>query len=152
MQLVLAHTSIRALLLTLVIVDYLLVRHDNKAAAIPILVVNFVLFLFMASSFLRLVYITFFDPPLVPLGPGAINKRNTNSRDRGEKNLRGGIGGSEYGSRDSSGDTSRTVASPQDDPDSPGLETFYTKDVFVCELDGKPKWCSHCANVRIPTR
>ena len=106
----------------------------------------------MASSFLRLVYITFFDPPLVPLGPGAINKRNTNSRDRGEKNLRGGIGGSEYGSRDSSGDTSRTVASPQDDPDSPGLETFYTKDVFVCELDGKPKWCSHCANVRIPTR
>jgi len=133
-------------LVVILCIDYLLVRHDNKAAAIPILVVNFVLFLFMASSFLRLVYITFFDPPLVPLGPGAINKRNTNSRDRGEKNLRGGIGGSEYGSRDSSGDTSRTVASPQDDPDSPGLETFYTKDVFVCELDGKPKWCSHCAN------
>ncbi|KAH7390236.1 DHHC palmitoyltransferase-domain-containing protein [Cadophora sp. MPI-SDFR-AT-0126] len=100
----------------------------------------------MASSFLRLVYITTFDPPLVPLGPSAIHKRKTSNRNGGEKKLRGGIGGSEYGSRDSSGDTSRNVASPQDDPDSPGLELFYTKDVFVCELDGKPKWCSYCAN------
>jgi len=30
--------------------------------------------------------------------------------------------------------------------DSPGLEDFYTKEFFVCEGDGRPKWCSECAN------
>ena len=30
------------------------------------------------------------------------------------------------------------------DPDSPGLEAFYTKDVFVCEPDGRPRWCTLC--------
>ncbi|GJN78748.1 palmitoyltransferase pfa5 [Purpureocillium lilacinum] len=29
-------------------------------------------------------------------------------------------------------------------PDSPGLEAFYSKDAFVCEADGRPKWCSDC--------
>ncbi|KAM3506419.1 hypothetical protein MY11210_007569 [Beauveria gryllotalpidicola] len=29
-------------------------------------------------------------------------------------------------------------------PDSNGLENFYSKDVFVCEADGRPKWCSGC--------
>jgi palmitoyltransferase len=28
--------------------------------------------------------------------------------------------------------------------DSPGLEMFYSKDVFVCEGDGRPKWCHEC--------
>lgn len=30
------------------------------------------------------------------------------------------------------------------DPNSPGLERFYSKDVFVCENDGMPRWCSSC--------
>ncbi|RDA84151.1 hypothetical protein CP532_4536 [Ophiocordyceps camponoti-leonardi (nom. inval.)] len=33
---------------------------------------------------------------------------------------------------------------PDQDPDSPGLEAFYSKDVFACEPDGRPKWCSDC--------
>ena len=33
---------------------------------------------------------------------------------------------------------------PDQNPDSPGLETFYSKDVFVCEGDGRPKWCHDC--------
>lgn len=35
-------------------------------------------------------------------------------------------------------------APPDTNPDSPGLEAFYSKDVFVCESDGMPKWCSEC--------
>ena len=31
-------------------------------------------------------------------------------------------------------------------PDSPGLERFYSKDIFVCEPDGRPRWCSLCWN------
>ncbi|KAK0105353.1 palmitoyltransferase pfa5 [Cadophora gregata] len=133
-------------LVVVLCINYLLVKHENKSAAIIILVIYFLLFMLMAASFFRLVYITTFDPPLVPLGPSAIQKRKTSSRSGGEKKLRGGIGGGEYDTRDSSGDTSRNVDNPQHDPDSPGLELFYTKDVFVCELDGKPKWCSYCMN------
>ncbi|KAH7312009.1 DHHC palmitoyltransferase-domain-containing protein [Rhexocercosporidium sp. MPI-PUGE-AT-0058] len=133
-------------LVVVLCVHYLLVKHDNKSAAIPILIIYFVLLLLMASSFFRLVYITTFDPPLVPLGPSAIRKRKTRSRDGKESGAGDGIGGDEYDSRESSGDTSRNAAHPQEDPDSPGLELFYTKDVFICELDGKPKWCTPCAN------
>jgi palmitoyltransferase len=129
-------------------VHYLLVKHNNKSAAIAILVVYFVLFLLMAASFFRLFYITIFDPPLVPLGSTAIRQRGSRSRDVKKSGSGNGIGGGEYNSRESSGDTLGNAARQQEDPDSPGLELFYTKDVFVCELDGKPKWCSHCANVR----
>lgn len=45
------------------------------------------------------------------------------------------LGGPEYMTED-----------PQNDPDSPGLEKFYTKEVFTCEGDGKPRWCSECSN------
>ncbi|CZT50616.1 uncharacterized protein RSE6_11632 [Rhynchosporium secalis] len=119
-------------------VHYLLIKHNDRRAAIPILVIHFILFLLMAASFFRLLYITILDPPLVPLGPSAI-------RSRSGKEAGSGIGGGEYNSGQSSRGTSSNVGA-QEDPDSPGLELFYTKDVFVCELDGKPKWCSHCAN------
>ena len=33
---------------------------------------------------------------------------------------------------------------PNSDSDSPGLEDFYNKNVFVCEGDGRPIWCSMC--------
>jgi hypothetical protein len=29
---------------------------------------------------------------------------------------------------------------------APGLEEFYSKDVFVCESDGRPRWCATCLN------
>ncbi|CAK7265176.1 Palmitoyltransferase pfa5 [Sporothrix epigloea] len=33
---------------------------------------------------------------------------------------------------------------PRLDPNSPGLEHFYTKDVFECTADGRPVWCMPC--------
>ena len=33
---------------------------------------------------------------------------------------------------------------PRLDPDSPGLEIFYTKDVFECTPDGRPIYCNPC--------
>jgi palmitoyltransferase len=31
-------------------------------------------------------------------------------------------------------------------PDSPGLERFYSKQIFTCEPDGRPRWCTLCWN------
>ncbi|KAI9649370.1 palmitoyltransferase pfa5 [Ciborinia camelliae] len=73
---------------------------------------------------------TTFDPPYAPLGAGAARIQ------RGKKRKVDDIAGEEY--------TSGDFDAPKDDPDSPGLELFYTKDVFGVERDGKPRWCSEC--------
>jgi hypothetical protein len=122
-------------------VNYFIVKHDDLGAAVPILVIYFILCLFMTTSFFRLVYVTAFDPPYVPLGPAVSGDRNPyKEKSRGEEG--DGIAGGEY----NPGGTSVNFYGTNNDPDSPGLELFYTKDVFVCEMDGKPKWCSECSN------
>lgn len=127
-------------------VNYLLVKHNDSGAAIPILVVHFLLFILMTTSFLRLVHITIWDPPYLPLGLSADRERQTfreKDKDRHEEN---GIAIGEYVPGVSSGGTSTDTMGSRDDPDSPGLELFYTKDVFTCEMDGRPRWCSQCSN------
>lgn len=96
----------------------------------------------MAASLLRLLHITIFDPPYLALGPAALRNNgtyNTSEKEKPKSEIYG-IGGAEYHAGAYEGNGGAT------DPDSPGLELFYTKDVFSSELDGKPKWCSHCAN------
>ena len=98
----------------------------------------------MAASFFRLVYVTMADPPYVPLGasaPSARRDRISYKNTGGAKHAENGIAMGEYEAADAS-----AVAKAQSDPDSPGLELFYTKDVFICEMDGRPSWCSSCAN------
>jgi palmitoyltransferase len=102
----------------------------------------------MATSFLRLVYITMFDPPYVPLGPSAPPARRdrVSYKNKGKaRHVENGIAMGEY----DPGNTSEVTPEEnkaQNDPDSPGLELFYTKDVFTCVMDGRPSWCSSCAN------
>jgi hypothetical protein len=130
------------------VVNYLLIKHDNKSAAIPILVIYFLLFILMTVSFLRLVHITVYDPPYVPLGPAALRDRK-GYREKSEGKIwseENGIGTGEYDPRNNSGGTSPDIPGCNNDPDSPGLELFYTKNIFVCEMDGRPIWCSQCSN------
>lgn len=134
--------------LTRSIVNYLLVKYNDQAAAISILVIYFLLFLLMTISFLRLIHITIWDPPYLPLGQAASQhthfiKSKENSRNRGNTE---GVANGEYDAGYGSRGTSSEAPSPQNDPDSPGLELFYSKDVFTCEMDGKPRWCSQCSN------
>ncbi|TVY20922.1 Palmitoyltransferase [Lachnellula arida] len=119
-------------LVALLCVNYLLVKHHDKGAAIPILVIYFLLFIPMAASFFRVLYFTIFDPPYVPLGPAAIRDREMKGKAQSEED---GIGAGAY-----------RPGNYRNDVDSPGLELFYSKDVFVCEQNGKPIWCSNCGN------
>jgi palmitoyltransferase len=94
----------------------------------------------MAISFIRLFYVTTFDPPYVPLGADALSgKRIRNKSD--SRDEEDGIAAGEYDPGSASGEDGN-----RDDLDSPGLEHFYTKEVFVCRMDGRPSWCHYCSN------
>ncbi|KAI1343513.1 palmitoyltransferase PFA5 [Xylariaceae sp. FL0016] len=114
--------------------DYLIHTHRKNGAAIAILVIYFVLLLLMVATYARTVLLANYDPSVVPLGPKAIKRRKIEEKNRNKKHKQGDIVGQPYD------------VGPDDNPDSPGLEQFYTKDVFVCESDGRPKWCSECCN------
>jgi palmitoyltransferase len=90
-----------------------------------------------------------FDPPYVPLGPSAppAKRDRVSCKTKSRGWHRGdGIATGEYDPGDTGGRASTDTAGIRNHPNSPGLELFYTKDVFTCQMDGKPNWCSYCAN------
>ncbi|KAG9240583.1 hypothetical protein BJ878DRAFT_483719 [Calycina marina] len=125
-------------------VEYVLAQHHAVGTVAAILVMHIILLILMLSSFLRLLQVTVLDPPLLPLGPKAVQDRQSAGQ-RHRKHTDEGTTGSEYKAERDSGISSNMVVE-QSDPDSSGLELFYTKDIFVCQLDGKPNFCSECNN------
>jgi palmitoyltransferase len=116
-------------------VDFFLSDQKQRGAAITFLVLYFVFLLIALLTYLRVFIVIQLNPGVTPLGPSvAEHDANAKSRSRRERGLEAG---------------SRYEARPDDNPDSPGLEKFYSKDVFVCETDGRPRWCSTCCNWKI---
>ncbi|KAK8877089.1 palmitoyltransferase PFA5 [Apiospora arundinis] len=117
-----------------VCVDFLIHDRSQNGSAVAVLVLYFLFMLLMVATYLRTIITINTDPGLVPLGSLAVSRRN--SREASDKARRADdLEGQPYGGM-----------APDDNPDSPGLEQFYTKDVFICETDGRPKWCSECCN------
>ncbi|KAI1324558.1 palmitoyltransferase PFA5 [Xylariaceae sp. FL0255] len=112
---------------------YLHEKHDSRIA-VPILVLYFILLFLMVTTYARTLYTAYFDPGVVPLGPRAIARLEKESQQRQKTQVSGDIESRAYD------------AGPDIDPDSPGIENFYTRDVFICEPDGRPRWCSECCN------
>ncbi|KAI1379710.1 zf-DHHC-domain-containing protein [Hypoxylon crocopeplum] len=113
---------------------FLINQRGEVGSAIAILVLYFILLLLMVATYLRTILTVLLDPGLIPLGPQAIERRKA-AKDRRKK-----------GGRGNDIESQPYYGGPDPNPDSPGLEQFYTKDVFVCEDDGRPKWCSQCCN------
>ncbi|KAI1489998.1 palmitoyltransferase PFA5 [Biscogniauxia mediterranea] len=114
--------------------SYLIDTRGEVGVAIPILILYFLFFLLMVATYARTIFVANFDPGVVPLGPLAIEQRSHQNTKRLRRHKHGDLESQSY------------HAAPDNDPDSPGLENFYTKNVFVCESDGRPKWCSECCN------
>ncbi|KAJ9155370.1 Palmitoyltransferase [Pleurostoma richardsiae] len=111
-------------------IDYLRPHHETGT-----LIVFMVLFYFfvtmMSAAYIRTLLKIIFDPGVVPLGPMAA-EMPTEMQPRKRRQEPGDLEAQPY------------IDGPDPDPDSPGLEQFYSKDVFVCENDGRPRWCSTC--------
>ncbi|KAL2180723.1 DHHC palmitoyltransferase-domain-containing protein [Thermothelomyces heterothallicus CBS 202.75] len=115
--------------------DFFISYRHQTGTAIAFLVLHFTLLLLVVVTYLRVFLVIQLDPGVTPLGPKTTEQSTkTKRRRRREQDLE---------------TAQRYEARPDDNPDSPGLENFYSKDVFVCETDGRPRWCSTCCNWKI---
>ncbi|KAI9811578.1 MAG: palmitoyltransferase pfa5, partial [Thelocarpon impressellum] len=144
----------------LLCVDYLLRPSTDAApgprpgAAVAILVVYFILLLIMVATYLRLLQTILTNPGLVPRGPRwyqeqrekmlADRRSHSDSSASKEKpwtHVDLEPGGSAAPQANVPG------SSPADSPQAAApLVDFYSKDMFICEWDGQPRWCSWCLN------
>ncbi len=123
----------------------------RTAAGIAIIVVYFVLLTPLALSYFRSLQVVLTNPGYVPKaspgrpsttsssandrtrhdGPSTANNRDTRTRYQKDASSRNGYidRGAVFGGRSS--------------PPT-GLEHFYSRDIYECEIDGLPRWCSSC--------
>jgi palmitoyltransferase len=107
----------------------------------------------MVVTYLHLYYHVLWNPGYLPIGEQKLQDEED------EKNAKK----SHWARRRKSARKPDPEKSPQSDADiergihSPGgtlspsdvdLESFYTKDVFVCQEDGRPLWCSTCCQYK----
>ncbi|KAL2017618.1 hypothetical protein VTK56DRAFT_1938 [Thermocarpiscus australiensis] len=116
--------------------DFFLSDQSRPGTAAAFIVLYFVFFLLMLVSYVRVFLVIQFNPGVTPLGPRAVEQKRSKPKRRSQRE------------RDLEAST-RYEPRPDDNPDSPGLEAFYSKDVFVCDADGRPRWCSTCCNWKI---
>ncbi|GJN72187.1 DHHC zinc finger protein [Purpureocillium lilacinum] len=110
-------------------VQYLYRQKGKSGLVAALLVLYFLFFILSVATYLRTFLTVQLNPGLVPL----LHERDSADEKRRASTSRRG--------RDPE---ANPWVPPDSSPDSPGLEAFYSKDVFVCEADGRPKWCSDC--------
>ncbi|KAL8686125.1 MAG: hypothetical protein Q9224_005545, partial [Gallowayella concinna] len=147
--------------------DYLLkpapaVRNTRSGAGIAILTVYNSLLLLLALAYFRLIHTVITNPGYTPRGPQwhaqNANKRR-NSRSHRAKQIpsdlekqNGSLGQHSTYSETLSAlpyNHDSSVYGPADGIAAPGLQDFYKRDVFSCESDGRPIWCSTCLNWKL---
>jgi palmitoyltransferase len=114
------------------LVDYLVTQKRKLGMAAAFLTLFF-LFLFLTpATYLRTFLAVKLDLGLVFLHPEAEVELPTNIETHSKRETQSG------GIQDPS------WPRPNSDNDCPGHEKFYGKYVFICEEDGRPRWCSIC--------
>ena len=148
------------------IVDYLLKGSASSHAprpstAITIIVFYCIILLLLAIVFFRLIYTVNTNPGFVPRGPqwhanktgekepkSWLEKGKGEHRALGEKaNGNAGLASGDYGNHAyPNGPPLDEYGVPEEKTSN--LRDFYAKDIFTCEGDGRPVWCSTCLNFK----
>ncbi|KAH8907589.1 hypothetical protein BR93DRAFT_911530 [Coniochaeta sp. PMI_546] len=113
-----------------VCVDYYLHYRGRPGTAIALITLLSVFLLFVICTYTRLILVIVYNPGVVPREQTAtsIKESRRSYLRRGQDDI----------------EAHRYDGGRDNDPNSPGLERFYSKDTFVCENDGLPRWCSSC--------
>lgn len=161
------HLPLSRVLADLVIVDYLLkpsptIREPRSGAGIAILTIYACLLSLLALTYFRLTYTVGANPGYTPRGPqwhaqnSSKRRRRRSSRavapppDLEKQNGSAGEQPAFNGVLSASpGVPASSAYGPAGDVFAPGLRDFYKRDVFTCESDGRPIWCSTCLNWKL---
>lgn len=93
-------------------------------AGIAILVIYWILFALMISSFLRMLWTIYRHPGYIDNGPHTAEAKELQASESGSASLRRPL--------------------PRLSFPGPQLQDILSKDVFVCQPDGMPRWCTTC--------
>ena len=148
-----------------VAVEYLLkpsptLGKPRPGAGIAILTIYASLLLILALTYCRLLYTVIAKPGYTPRGPqwhhqNSSKRKNRRSNRTVEPPPDLEKQNASLGDQSTSNGTLSVlydipVASGWGPTDSaPGLYDFYKRDVFTCESDGRPIWCSTCLNWKL---
>ena len=127
----------------LALADYYIQSERRHRTAIALLILYSVSLILMVLTYLRVLFVIQFNSGVVPLGALAAERREKEQLDKKERRkawaqCHGG-GGHDLEANRYEGYW------PDPNVDSPGLELFYSKDVFICHTDGRPRWCTACS-------
>lgn len=112
----------------------------------------------MVATYIRLMYNVLWSPGYLPFGAERMRAESASRKSKSSRSKR---------HRKTSSPRKTGDSEKNDEPevdlergmnahaggkafqlDSAGLESFYTKDVFVCQEDGRPPWCSTCCQFK----
>ena len=129
----------------------------RSGAAIAILLIYYLLLLPVLISFARLIQTIVTNPGCVPRGPQWHHKEPKESHQKRHRLGRHGnhksseekvrVSAAWPGSEDSPRTSDQSGAFLTDDG-QPRVEDFWLKDVFTCNYDGRPRFCSTCLNFK----
>ncbi|KAJ5240989.1 uncharacterized protein N7469_002580 [Penicillium citrinum] len=144
-------------------IDYLLRplpsynRSPRVGAGAAIIAIYYFLLIVLLTTYLRLLYSVIRDPGFLPLGAerlqadAAEDSKQSHKKRRQRRRNSGQARDAEK--VDAPVDLGQGVASNRSgrahDEESLGLEDFYTKDVYVCQEDGRPAYCSTCCQFKV---
>ncbi|KAH8701729.1 DHHC zinc finger membrane protein [Talaromyces proteolyticus] len=152
-------------------------RKPRIGAGVAIIVLFYVLLFPVIVTYLRLYYIVAFNPDFLPRGagwnPSKSEENETKSHARSRRRKRrlsnqdevsgsysngNGGGGGHDNNREKRRRHSTTTATQATDVEQRGgvafplndlsQETFWKKDIFICQDDGRPAYCSKCCQFK----
>ncbi|RAK98838.1 DHHC family palmitoyltransferase [Aspergillus ibericus CBS 121593] len=128
-------------------------RSSRVGAGAAILAVFYILLIVVIITYLRLLYNVIRNPGYLTRAPPPIKGQDTEPSDRNHHKKRRSRKGRTAEKPDNTEiDVERSPDGNANGDayllDTTSLENFYTKDVFVCQEDGRPLYCSTCCHYK----
>lgn len=133
-------------------------RSPYLGAGVAILVVYYLLLIIVIATYLRLFYNVVWDPGYLPRGTPCLQDQESTHHSKSYRRKRHKAKGERKGSRraekgdglepDLERGLEYDIGGKAFPLDASGMESFYTKDVFVCQADGRPPYCSSCCQFK----
>ncbi|CAL5872097.1 uncharacterized protein PFLUO_LOCUS6354 [Penicillium psychrofluorescens] len=128
-------------------------RSPRVGAGAAILVLHYVLLIPVITTYARLLYYVTWKPGYLPLGAERVQEeasKPSSKRHRRKRTMKKAGDAEKEARRQSDPEhgLDQNAGGKAFQLDSEGLERFYTKDVFVCQEDGRPPYCSSCCQFK----